>query len=138
MRQAGDILVVDDEVDIVNLVVDILQDEGYEVRSAFNGQMALAAISQRQPALILMDMYMPQMTGIMLLEHMQTSGISDIPVVMMTASPRSAEPLLNVELVDYLAKPFDIDQLIQCVARNFGRYVATSALLVTSVSASQS
>jgi CheY-like chemotaxis protein len=138
MRQAGDILVVDDEVDIVNLVVDILQDEGYQVRSAFNGEMALAAIAHRQPAMILMDMYMPQMTGIMLLQHLRATGIVTIPVVLMTASPRAAEPLLNMDLVDYLAKPFDIDQLLQCVARNFGRDAATRASFVTCEPASQS
>lgn len=138
MRQAGDILVVDDEVDIVNLVVDILQEEGYRVRSAFNGAMALAAIAQQQPAMILMDMYMPQMTGIMLLEHLRTIGIAAIPVVLMTASPRAAETLLNLDLVDYLAKPFDIDQLLQCVARNFGHNEPTGASFITSEPASQS
>jgi CheY-like chemotaxis protein len=138
MRQTGDILVVDDEVDIVNLVVDILQDEGYQVRSAFNGEMALAAIAQQQPAMILMDMYMPQMTGIMLLEHLRTNGISAIPVVLMTASPRAAETLLNMELVDYLAKPFDIDELLQCVARNFHYHGPTDTSRISSEPASQS
>jgi CheY-like chemotaxis protein len=138
MQQASDILVVDDEVDIVNLVVDILHDEGYEVRSAFNGEMALAAIAQQEPAMILMDMYMPQMTGIMLLEHLRATGISAIPIVLMTASPRAAEPLLSMDLVDYLAKPFDIDQLLQCVVRNFGRHAATGAAFITSEATSQS
>jgi CheY-like chemotaxis protein len=127
MGQVGDILVVDDETDIVNLVVELLQDEGYQVRSAFNGEMALAAIAQQIPAMILMDMYMPQMTGVMLLEHLRTSGNSDIPVVLMTASPRAAEPLLNMDLVDYLAKPFDIDQLLECVARNLQRDTTADA-----------
>jgi two-component system nitrogen regulation response regulator NtrX len=118
MERSGDILVVDDEADIVNLVVDLLQDEGYKVRSAFNGEMALAAIEQQPPAVILMDMYMPQMTGVMLLEHLKSNGASHIPVVLMTASPHAAEPLVNENLVDYLAKPFDIDQLLECVARH--------------------
>jgi CheY-like chemotaxis protein len=121
MRQPGDILVVDDETDIVNLVVELLQDEGYQVRSAFNGEMALAAIERQQPAMILMDMYMPQMTGIMLLEHLRANGMVDIPVVLMTASPRAAESVADIALVDYLAKPFDIEQLLQCVARNLHR-----------------
>lgn len=138
MRQAGDILVVDDEVDIVNLVVDILQDEGYQVRSAFSGEMALAAITQQQPAMILMDMYMPQMTGIMLLEHLRATGTAAIPVVLMTASPRAAETLLNMDLVDYLAKPFDIDQLLQCVARNLRHNAPGSASFITSEPSSQS
>ena len=136
MRPAGDILVVDDETDIVNLVVELLQDEGYDVRSAFNGEMALAAIAQQQPAMILMDMYMPQMTGIMLLEQMRSSGIADIPVILMTASPHAAEPLLNMDLVDYLPKPFDIDQLLQCVARNLRRDPAAGASSTPTRSAS--
>jgi CheY-like chemotaxis protein len=118
MRRSGDILVVDDETDIVNLVVELLQEEGYDVRSAFNGEMALAAIAQQQPAMILMDMYMPQMTGVMLLEHLKANGVTQIPVVLMTASPRAAEPLLNQGMVDYLAKPFDIEQLLECVERH--------------------
>jgi two-component system, OmpR family, alkaline phosphatase synthesis response regulator PhoP len=117
MHLTRDILVVDDEVNIVNLVVDLLQDEGYQVRAALNGAAALAAISEQTPAMILMDMYMPQMTGIMLLEHLTQQGISNIPVVLMTASPRAAEQLLATNAVDYLAKPFDIDQLLECVAR---------------------
>ena len=118
MERSGDILVVDDEADIVNLVVDLLQDEGYKVRSAFNGEMALAAIAEQPPAMILMDMYMPQMTGVMFLEHLKSNGVSHIPVVLMTASPRAAEPLVSENLVDYLAKPFDIDRLLDCVARH--------------------
>jgi CheY-like chemotaxis protein len=117
MQRSGDILVVDDEANIVNLVVDLLQDEGYKVRSALNGEAALTAIAQQAPAMILMDMYMPQMTGVMLLEHLQHQGIFDIPVVMMTASPRAAEQFLGTYSVDYLAKPFDIDQILECVAR---------------------
>jgi CheY-like chemotaxis protein len=87
------------------------------VRSALNGAAALAAISEQTPAMILMDMYMPQMTGMMLLEHLTQQGISSIPVVLMTASPRAAEQLLATNDVDYLAKPFDIEQLLECVAR---------------------
>jgi two-component system response regulator AtoC len=117
MQRPGDILVVDDEANIVNLVVDLLQDEGYKVRSALNGEAALDAIAQQMPAMILMDMYMPQMTGVMLLEHLQQRGIFDIPVVLMTASPRAAEQFAGAYAVDYLAKPFDIDQILECVAR---------------------
>src|SRR5687767_10085132 len=102
MQQLGDVLVVDDEANIVNLVVELLQDEGYTVRSALNGEAALAAIAQQPPAMILLDMYMPQMTGVMLWEQLQDQGISDIPVVLMTASPHAAESLLIQGASDYL------------------------------------
>jgi two-component system nitrogen regulation response regulator NtrX len=117
MQQVGDVLVVDDEANIVNLVVELLQDEGYAVRSALNGEAALAAIAQQPPAMILLDMYMPQMTGVMLWEQLQRQGISNIPVILMTASPRAAESLLVQGATEYLPKPFDIDQLLECVAR---------------------
>ena len=117
MSRAGDILVVDDEVNIVSLVVDLLQDEGYSVRSALNGAQALQIIAQQRPALILMDMYMPQMTGMKLLEHLQAQGISDIPVILMTASPGTAAKFGASATVDYLAKPFDIEELLQGVSR---------------------
>ena len=67
--------------------------------------------------MILLDMYMPQMTGVMLWEQLQYRGISDIPIVLMTASPHAAETLLIQGATDYLPKPFDIDQLLECVAR---------------------
>ncbi len=117
MSQTGDILVVDDEVNIVGLVVDLLHDEGYTVRSALNGAEALRVIAEQKPALILMDMYMPQMTGMMLLEHLHSQGIFDIPVILMTASPRTAEKFSANATVDYLAKPFDIEELLSCVSR---------------------
>jgi len=117
MSRTGDILVVDDEVNIVGLVVDLLQDEGYPVRSALNGAEALRVIAEQRPALILMDMYMPQMTGMMMLEHLHSQGIFDIPVILMTASPRAAEQFSANATIDYLAKPFDIEELLECVSR---------------------
>lgn len=118
MSLAGDILVVDDEVNIVGLVVDLLQDEGYTVRSALSGVEALQAITEQKPALILVDMYMPQMTGLMLLEHLFSQGIVGIPVILMTASPGAAEQFAGNATVDYLAKPFDIEELLVCVSRH--------------------
>ena len=108
---------VDDEVNIVGFVVDLLHDEGYGVRSALNGAEALRLIAERQPALILVDMYMPQMTGMMLVEHLHSQGISDIPVILMTASPSAAEQLVSQAMVDYLPKPFDIEDLLVSVSR---------------------
>lgn len=128
MARAGDILVVDDEVHIVGLIVDLLHDEGYTVRSALNGADALQMIAEHRPALILMDMYMPQMTGMMLLKHLRSVGISDIPVILMTASPGAAEKFGASANVDYLAKPFDIEELLLSVSR----YVPPPNLIATS------
>ncbi|HNP69580.1 MAG TPA: response regulator [Kouleothrix sp.] len=117
MQRSGHILVVDDEAHILNLIVELLEDEGYQVRSASNGAAALALIVDQPPALILMDMYMPQMDGLRLLEMLQQQGVNDIPVVLMTASPRAAEQVMGVAAIEYLAKPFDIEMLLEYVTR---------------------
>src|SRR5690242_17983858 len=114
MQRTGSVLVVDDQRDIVDLIVDVLRDEGYTVHGLTDGAAALAAIEEQPPALILLDMFMPQMTGIELWRYLQSHNLADIPVVLMTASPSAAENLLAQGATDYLAKPFDLDQLIAC------------------------
>lgn len=117
MHRAGDILVVDDEADIVEFVVDFLRDEGYAVRGVLSGDGALAAVAERPPALILLDLFMPNLTGMGLWEHLKRLDLTDIPVVLMTASPQAAKVMLANGATDYLPKPFDLDQLLDCVAR---------------------
>ena len=121
MQRTGHILVVDDQNDIVDLIVDFLRDEGYIVRGVTDGAAALTALAEQPPAMILLDMFMPQMTGTELWEYLQSNELANIPVVLMTASPSAAEHLLAQGATDYLAKPFDLDNLLACVER----YVST-------------
>ena len=117
MQRSGSVLVVDDQTEIVELVVDFLRDEGYNARGVTDGAAALAAIEAQPPAMVLLDMFMPHMTGDELWEHLQRQKLGAIPVVLMTASPSAAENLLAQGATDYLAKPFDLYQLLECVAR---------------------
>lgn len=127
MQRAGTVLVVDDQTEIVDLVVDFLRDEGFSVRGTTDGAAALAAIGDQPPAMVLLDMFMPHMTGSELWEHLQRQNLTDIPVVLMTASPSAAQNLLAQGATDYLAKPFDLDQLLECVARYVRREGASPA-----------
>jgi len=117
MQRTGNVLVVDDQSDIVDLIVDFLRDEGYNVHGVMDGAAALAAIEEQPPAMILLDMFMPHMTGMELWEYLQRQELADIPVVLMTASPSAAENLMAQGATDYLAKPFDLDNLLACVER---------------------
>jgi len=72
-------------------------------------------------------MYMPHMTGMELWDYLQRNQLGDIPVVLMTASPSAAADLLAQGADDYLAKPFDLDQLLDCVARYIPREGASPA-----------
>jgi CheY-like chemotaxis protein len=117
MQRPGSVLVVDDQVDIVELVVDFLRDEGYRVSGVTDGATALSVIESQRPVLLLLDMFMPHMNGVELWDYIRRQDLADIAVVLMTASPTMAEGLLPQEPADYLAKPFDLDQLLACVAR---------------------
>lgn len=124
MQKPGSILVVDDQRDIVDLVVDFLRDEGYAIHGVTDGISALSAIEAQPPALILLDMFMPNMTGGEFWSYMQSRNLTSIPVVLMTASPNAAERMLAQGATSYLAKPFDLDQLLDCV----GRYVSRTSV----------
>jgi DNA-binding response OmpR family regulator len=117
MYRTGDILVVDDEINIVDLITEVLSEEGYSVRQAHDGTSALVEIQSQLPAMILLDLSMPDMIGTTLLQKLRSSGISDVPVIIMTAGSYNAETLVAQGATDYLAKPFELDELLSCVAR---------------------
>lgn len=117
MSPLGDILVVDDEVNIVDLITEVLTEEGYNVRRAHDGTSALALIKNAPPALILLDMSMPDMAGITLLQHLRSTDTNNIAVVIMTAGSHSPEALMAHGATGFLAKPFELDALLDCVAR---------------------
>ena len=79
------ILVVDDEPDIRNLLQEILEDEGYEVSIAENGETARQAHRERRPDLVLLDIWMPDVDGISLLKEWSEDGAGlPMPVIMMS------------------------------------------------------
>ena len=117
MHRTGDILVVDDEVNIVDLIAEVLHEEGYSVRRAHDGASALVQIQASLPSMILLDLTMPDMIGTTLLQRIRADGIDQVPVIIMTAGSYSLESLVAQGAADYLAKPFELDELLACVAR---------------------
>ncbi|HZQ63492.1 MAG TPA: response regulator, partial [Casimicrobiaceae bacterium] len=81
---AREILIVDDEVGIRELLSEILQDEGYRVSVAENATEARAYRQRAQPALVLLDIWMPDTDGVTLLREWAASGLLTMPVVMMS------------------------------------------------------
>ena len=81
---AAHILVVDDEPDIRELVKDILEDEGYRVRTAEHAAAARAALGELRPDAILLDIWMPDTDGIALLREWSDGGGLPCPVLMMS------------------------------------------------------
>ena len=118
MRQ---ILVVEDDVAIRTLVSEVLRDDGYEVSEASNGVEALAALTDRRPDLIVLDLMMPVMDGWTFVEECRRNRACDeLPIVVTSAShdlPRTAERLRSFGVRTCLAKPFDVDGLLALVER---------------------
>ena len=80
----AEILVVDDEPGIRELMREILEEEGYEVRMAENGTRARAALDDNVPDLVLLDIWMPDVDGVTLLKEWRSQGRLTMPVVMMS------------------------------------------------------
>ena len=117
MNNAGDILIVDDDQPIVDFITEALADEGYTVRSAFSVASALDATAERLPDLIIMDLHMPGKTGDVFVRDLRRDGRADVPVILMTADAVSTKALEAEGIAVCLLKPFDLDDLLACVAR---------------------
>jgi DNA-binding response OmpR family regulator len=114
----GRILVVDDDAMLRASVSRMLADEGYSVDVAGDGHEALSRVAHARPDLILLDVLMPGMNGRELLETLRGNAATRaIPVLVMTAVQGiDATAGITAGSVDYVEKPFDIDELLNKVA----------------------
>jgi two-component system, NtrC family, nitrogen regulation response regulator NtrX len=117
---AADILIVDDEADIRELVAGILQDEGFEARVAQDSDSALAAIEERRPSLILLDIWLQgsRLDGLELLSMVREQH-QDLPVVMFSGhgNIETAVSAIKRGAYEYIEKPFKADRLVLVVGR---------------------
>jgi len=116
---ASHILVVDDEPDIRETVRDILEDEGYVVISAENGESARHALRERRPDLILLDIWMPDLDGISLLKEWGEDDGLPCPVIMMSGhgNVETAVEATRLGAYDFLEKPLSMAKLLLTVER---------------------
>ena len=117
---ALDILVVDDEQDIRELVSGVLEDEGYSARTAASSTEALAAMSDRRPSLVLLDVWLQgsKLDGLQLLEEIKRRDPT-LPVLMISGHGNldTAVAAIRQGAVDFIEKPFEAGHLLHLVAR---------------------
>lgn len=117
---ALDILVVDDESDIRELVSGVLEDEGYETRDAADSDAALAAITERRPSLVLLDVWLQgsKLDGLDLLDEIKRRDPS-IPVLVISGhgSLDTAVAAIRRGASDFIEKPFEAERLLFLVER---------------------
>jgi two-component system alkaline phosphatase synthesis response regulator PhoP len=131
-RMSQTILVVDDEHDIVQFVRAYLEDAGYRVVTADNGQDALYAARQEKPDLVVLDLMMPEMDGWEFIRRYRRERA--IPIIILTARVEETDQVLGLELGadDYITKPFSPRALVarvRAVLRRVQGKVGPSPLL---------
>ncbi len=124
------ILVVDDEPDIRHLLKDILDDEGYEVVVAENGQSARQEFFNFVPDLVLLDIWMPDIDGITLLKEWKIQPDSHSSVVMMSGhgTVETAMEATKFGAQDFLEKPISMAKLLSTVSNNLKSHSTASLL----------
>jgi DNA-binding response OmpR family regulator len=111
----GPVLVVDDEPDIVDFLTTVLGDEGYSTETSTNGQDALTKIEELHPALVILDLMMPRMTGFEVLEALGERHSQPRPAVIVLSAKSSHQDILQAlerGADDFIPKPFDLEDLL--------------------------
>jgi len=119
MLQPKEILIVDDEVGIRELLSEILRDEGYRVSLAENAGEARSYRARSQPALVLLDIWMPDTDGVTLLREWAAGGQLTMPVVMLSGhgTIETAVEATKIGAFDFLEKPVGLQKLLTTVTR---------------------
>ena len=121
------ILVVDDEANIIDLASMYLEQEGFRVQSATDGATALDLIARQPPALLVLDLMLPQVDGWEVCRRLRSGKASpDLPIIMLTARDDDVDKIVGLELGadDYVTKPFNPRELVarvKAVLRRTGR-----------------
>jgi DNA-binding response OmpR family regulator len=118
------VLVVDDDPDVCDLVTYKLEQSGFEVRRASDGDAALREVARRIPDLVLLDIMMPGISGLEVLERLRSDqATAVIPVVMLTAKAQENDVERGFQLGadDYVVKPFSPRELVRRVTAVLSR-----------------
>jgi DNA-binding NtrC family response regulator len=134
----ANILVVDDELGIRDLLSEILFDEGHQVELAENAAMAREARLRMRPDLVLLDIWMPDTDGVSLLKEWATSGLLNMPVIMMSghATIDTAVDAVKIGAHAFLEKPITLQKLLTAVEQGLARDQIKQAVVAASVSLS--
>ena len=114
--RARSVLVVDDDVELLGMVQMLLDEAGYRVITAIDGQDGLEKVAQEMPAVILLDMKMPGTNGWQFAREFRARYDRQAPIVVLTAAEDARKRAEEIGAEGYLGKPFEIDMLLQVIA----------------------
>src|SRR5215217_7958812 len=110
--ESSRVLVVDDEPQITRVLKTVLSSQGYQVRTAAEGESALTNFKEWAPELVITDLYMPHMDGVELCRRIRE--VSSVPIIVLSVKgeERSKVEALDSGADDYVTKPFGMDELM--------------------------
>jgi DNA-binding response OmpR family regulator len=115
-QQAAPILVVDGDLHLRQMLQWVLEDEGFEVKTAADGQDAVEQARAHRPRLVVLDVDLPLLAGNGVAQELRAQyGMEEVPIVLITADGRAAEKGCQVGAISFLRKPFEIDELVHAV-----------------------
>ncbi|MCM3695282.1 response regulator transcription factor [Microbacterium oleivorans] len=126
------VLVVDDEANLSDLLRMALQNEGWDARTASNGQEALTLVREFAPDLVVLDIMMPGIDGMEVLRRLRSAG-NDVPVLFLTAKDAVEDRIAGISAGgdDYLTKPFNLEEVVVRLRAMARRHVAAAAAVET-------
>ncbi|MDO9542421.1 MAG: response regulator [Kiritimatiellia bacterium] len=116
------ILIIDNEPELLSLIVETLEDEGYQVFSATNGPDGIRLNEQEHPDLIVLDLRMPEMDGIETLRRIRKKD-DKVKVIIMTAygTPDTIRHAIDLDVSEYLGKPFGPEEFVRIIGDELGQ-----------------
>src|SRR6185503_8996452 len=122
---ADTILVVDDEDGIRHTLRGVLADEGFQVLEAPNGRRALELLEHVAPRVAIVDVWMPEVDGIELVERMRAKA-PEVPIIVISGhgTIETAVRVIRLGAFDFLEKPFPLEALLNVVGRALGTNAA--------------
>jgi CheY-like chemotaxis protein len=114
VAEQHEILIVDDDADTCLVLQDLLEMNGFRVRTAPNARGAIEAARAAAPALVLVDYFMPDADGAWVVRQLREAGLGGIPVVLTTGSNEGREQAEKLG-VRSMEKPFDVSRLLDLV-----------------------
>ena len=131
---AAHVLVAEDDLLIGNVIQELLEDEGYQVERVANGDDVLAQLAHSPVDLLLLDMRLPGIDGLMLcriVRHSEQQIPGHLPIILVSALPTAIEEALAAGADAFVAKPFDLDVLVNTMVCMLRTPLPSAPQLVT-------
>ena len=117
-QNISEIFVVDDDLSIGDSISSLLKLRGYRVKTFVSGKEAIKTAKEGRPDLVIIDYLLPGESAIEIIDSLHSVSGESLPIVLMSASSNVAQLAKKLPIVEFIAKPFQIELLLDTIERN--------------------